>query len=868
MPFGLCNAPATFMRLMDKIFGDQNFQSLLVFLDDICVFGSTFQETVERLDMVLTRLTKFNLKVKPSKCQLFKERIRYLGHIVSKDGISPDPEKTRAVKEWKLPTTESELRSFLGLAGYYRRFMSGFAKIAAPLHALLGTTNGQQHGKGKKKYRQKMDLSKVWAKECSEAFKTLKETLTSAPILGHPDFHEPFILEVDASLQGFGAVLSQKLNGKMVVLSYASRGLRNKEKSMPNYSSMKLELMGLKWAIADKFRDILLGAKFTVYTDNNPLSYLQSSTKLGATETRWAAELAVFDFTIKFRSGKSNVNADALSRKTEHGDSTETVCLEEIIISSNFEFAGTPIPSTVQEQFKAASDDIVLEEIRVRSSNTEPRASSTLPRIPKDDMVKLQQLDPVLSRVRHYFNKTRQPTDKETGLELKQVRRLLKSWDRLLVKDDILCRTVIQMGKEVHQLLVPSSLRQRLLESIHDHTGHPAVEKTMKLANTRFYWIGMNRDIEQHCKNCERCMLAKHGKKLHSTMGSLQAKKPLDVLAMDYTLLERSSGGLENVLVLTDVFTKYTQAIPTRDQKAKTVARVLVRDWFVRFGVPKRLHSDQGRNFESDVIKELCQIYGISKSRTTPYHPQGNGQCERFNRTLHDRLKTLPPQLKKRWPDHLPEIVYSYNCTPHSTTGYSPYYLFFGREPHLPVDHLFGLAEDDVIDETLGNVDDWVTDHYLRLRDAFARASTNSEKEVLRRQQRNDVKAVDTSISIGARVFVRNRGIIGRNKIQDTWCSTPYRVVRRPDPDGHVYVVEPLTGDGSERTLNRNELLLSKCLPMVENHDISDDNQGTIDQDVSQDNDDEEDDLIIDLPFLPEIGDRPALEKAEERDVE
>ena len=200
--------------------------------------------------------------------------------------------------------------------------------------------------------------------------------------------------------------------------------------------------------------------------------------------------------------------------------------------------------------------------------------------------------------------------------------------------------------------------------------------------------------------------------------------------------------------MLTDVFNKLTQAVPTRDQRAKTVAKTLVKEWFVWYGVPERLHSDQGRNFESSVITELCHIYGVQKTRTTPYHPEGNGQCERFNRTLHDRLRSLPADKKRKWPEYLPELIYAYNCTPHSSTGYSPYYLFFGREPKLPIDHVLGLG--GVKQEF--EVEEWVTEHQQRLSQAFKLGSERMEKEASRRTERLNRTAVETDLPIGARV--------------------------------------------------------------------------------------------------------------------
>lgn len=201
----------------------------------------------------------------------------------------------------------------------------------------------------------------------------------------------------------------------------------------------------------------------------------------------------------------------------------------------------------------------------------------------------------------------------------------------------------------------------------------------------------MRDDIKQWCLDCVRCTLAKSAHpKPYAPMGHLLASCPNQILAVDFTFLEPSRVGKEQVSIITDVFSKFTQAVPTRDQKAATVANVLVQEWFFRYGVPARLHSDQGCSFEHAVIYQLCNLYGVQKTRTTPYHPQGNGQCERFNRTMHDLLRMLSAEQKSRWPEYLPQLVFIYNTTIHQSTGESPHFIMFGQEPQLPVDFLLG----------------------------------------------------------------------------------------------------------------------------------------------------------------------------------
>lgn len=805
MPMGVCNGPATFQRLMQATMNDLIFQILLVYLDDILLFSETFTSHLERLDIVLKRLQQTGLKVKVEKCHFLQERVTFLGHQISAEGISTDPNKISAVKEWPVPTTLKGLRSFLGFCSYYRRFVQGFSKIAGPLHDLV---NMCLHVGPPAKVNQM--LVSLWNAECQNSFDILKDMLTSAPVLGFADFTSPFILETDASGLGLGAVLSQRQDGKIRVISYASRRLRNAEKNDKNYSSMKLELLALKWAIVEKFRGYLLGSRFTVITDNNPLCHLGTA-RLGAIEQRWMAQLAAFDFEVQYRPGRCNAAADALSRQPLAGEpegTPEEAEYDNCIAICNMISKGTALDPNLT---LVGMERCTVRQIRA-TEGVNPRVSGaqgatpSLPGYSKDELREFQNQDPVLKEFRTFWDRECRPCGKERSCLPKAVKSLLKHWARIREEDGLLYRVVedVKYG-ECFQLLVPDSLKKQVLENVHDVMGHQGIERTLQLLKQRCFWVGLWEDVEQYIKRCQRCVLTKMPQpKIHPHMKSFMASRPLEVVAVDFTVLEPASDGRENVLVVTDVFTKFTQAYPARDQKANTTAKILLREWFMKYGVPERLHSDQGRNFESEVIAELCKLYGVKKSRTTPHHPTGNAQCERFNRTLHELLRTLPPEKKRRWPEHLSELVYAYNVTPHSTTGYSPYYLLFGVEPHLPVDALLGR-------ETRGTTNhDWLAVHQKRLMEAHARAKEFSEQKAAERIASQQGKVYCPPIAIGQFVYIRNRPL-GRNKIQDAWQSIPYRVI---GVQGTTYTLESVDR-GQTKRVNRVDIRPCMCDPVT-----------------------------------------------------
>ncbi|MEW8544647.1 MAG: DDE-type integrase/transposase/recombinase [Candidatus Thiodiazotropha sp.] len=292
----------------------------------------------------------------------------------------------------------------------------------------------------------------------------------------------------------------------------------------------------------------------------------------------------------------------------------------------------------------------------------------------------------------------------------------------------------------------------------------------------------------------------------------------MQVVCIDYLSLERSKGGYENILVITDHFTRFAQAIPTKNQTAHTTARVLYDNFFIHYGFPEKLHSDQGADFESKLIKNLCSLTGIKKSRTTRYHPMGNGMVERFNKTLLNMLGTLQESQKSNWKEYV-TLTHAYNAASHDSTDFSPFFLMFGRHPRLAVDAFLGIPQNEVKGETHKN---FVDKLQQRLATAYKAATTEALKSAERQKQHYDQKVQYAKLEAGDRVLVRNVSLRGKQKLADQWEEHTYIVKRQPIPEIPVYEVIKENSSGRKcRTLHRNMLLPYTGPPSIDNAPVA-----------------------------------------------
>lgn len=774
MPMGLTNAPATCQRLMEMVLRGLPWKTCLVYLDDVLIYSHSFSEHLQHLEEILSRFQSSGLKLNPSKCSFATEQVQFLGHVVSKNGIQPDPKNVKSVQDWPTPRSATEVRAFLGLCSYYRKFIRNFAHHSVPLHALT-EKNALFH----------------WTSQCQDAFTYLKHALSNPPVIAFPDFTLPFSLYTDASCSAIGVVLGQRQGHQEKVIAYASHVLTKAERKWSTYDR---ELWAIVWAVRH-FRHYLYKQPFVIVTDHKPLLGLRKipidNDRTGR-RARWALELDSFEWTVLHKDGHRHLNADALSRRPADTRPTEqsSPCISPANLQTDERHArSVSPPSPVNSVHHHSSCSTNPKQVSCNQATPQPPgpdvqcatqsvSSTCVLQLPEEDLREEQQQDPILSVVISWKAKGRKPPywhmRKCTAVE----KALWREYHRLTFHNGLLCRKVFNPSTNsvLYQVVVPHALKDTVLQLLHGNpvSGHLSADKVLKRAQQMCYWPFMFRDVKMWCKQCIPCD-ARRSPIPHqrAPMKTIVATEPFQKVAADILELPITSRGNRYVLVVQDYFSKYVNLYAIPDQRSITVAKCLFENFICEHGIPEMLHTDQGRQFESDLVKHLCQLLGIHKTRTSPYHPQCDGMIERFNRTLIDQLAKSLLQQAGEWDDCLNQVAMAYNTSPHSTTGFTPFFLTHGHEARMPANVL--LPNNTPSSSTPGSPADYVAQLTQKLQSAFRSAEQNRDSAHNQQKRQYDKHLKHTPYVSGDLVWL-NDPTTSKQKLAPHWKG-PFEVL-------------------------------------------------------------------------------------------
>lgn len=668
MPMGLTNAPATFQRMINNVLRQYLDIFVVVYLDDILVFSKTLEEHKHHVHKVLTTLQDAKLLVEPEKTKFHAQEVTFLGHIIRPGEIAMEPKKISAIKDWPIPKDVKQVQGFIGLANYYRRFIQGFSKIAAPM------TNAT-----------KKDREFQWTPECQQAFDEIKQRVTSAPVLAMFDPDKPTELETDASDFAVAGQIGQRdEQGRLRPVAFFSRKLHGAELNYPIYDK---EFMAIVLCF-EEFRHYLQGGKHKtkVYTDHKNISYFATTQQLSKRQLRYAETLAEFDFEIIHRKGSENGRADAMSRRPDYD-------------------TGQPI---IKGQVLRMRDDGIYEQMEL----------GAMVRLP---FPKHKRRDPGSTGPTQNSGSSEVPTQDTPGASLPTQNSISVA----LPKPTSTSSPATTQGRAGSPLPtqkrtspkeptpttkeIPEERRDEFFKKIHEDefAGHQGNKKTYERAKRYGHYPGMRRDIERRVKNCHECRLAKSAR--HKPYGELQPlqvpQRPWSSIAFDHitklpeSKIPGSEDSYDSIFVITDRFTKYGYFIPYKEASDATkLAHTFLHVIISQHGLPDEVISDRGTTFTSKFWQAFTALLGVKHKLSTAFHPQTDGQTERLNQTLEQYLRCYVNYDQDNWAELLPAAQFAYNSAYQESTKVSPFFANYGFEPEVNKEPRTGpLAEKAIL---------------------------------------------------------------------------------------------------------------------------------------------------------------------------
>ena len=632
VPFGLAQAPAYFQNLMNKVLHGLNFA--FSYLDDIIIFSETPEEHLKHIRIVLKRLQSANLKMKKSKCCFFKRELHYLGHLLTTEGIKPQPEKVKAISELKPPSTSKGVREFLGMVGYYRKFINRFADAARPLTKLT-----RRHVKFE------------WSKECQIGFDYLRTALIKDPILKYPDPSKRYVIFTDASDQAAAGVLCQEYldcDGKVTEFPIAYLSTQFTD-TQYKWSTVVKEGYAIYYCVK-KWRPYLEDAQILLKSDAKSLEKFLEGRTNNLKLDRWSLELQGRRISCVHIPGTQNKAADCLSR----------------------------LPYVTKKRNDNPLHDQDVLAVNCIENIEDHTTECRLCEVDLTDTLTLQKEDKFCLRVSQAMS---DPSSKFPGK------------DRYSYDKELLLHTNMDNGKEYKAVVVPKILIPTILKEMHDKLGHFGVSKTYSLIKRYYFWPKMIKHIQRQVEKCSLCRREKMTTDKYQLETTEIPHQAFSKVGIDLIVeLDVSHQGNKNILVIVDHLTSFPIAIPIPNKEAATVVEAFHKHFILAYGCPNIILSDNGKEFANDTMAYLCDSYNIKHSFTSPYMPQSNGKVENFNKFLKASIRKLCQEDPLAWDQVLDQIVWAYRCCPHTSTGESPFFLVYHRDPVLPVHKLIKPA--------------------------------------------------------------------------------------------------------------------------------------------------------------------------------
>lgn len=647
LPFGLCNSPPSFQQWMNDLLGDFIDSFALVYLDDVLIYSKTWEDHKKHVRLVLERFEKEKLVVNKSKCNFSQRSLTFLGYEISSSGILPSREKVKAIRDWPKPENVQQVRQFLGLSQHYRRFIRGFSSLAAPLTALTQGTGSKTR-------------AIEWDTACQESFDSIKQKLMSAPLLRLPDMALPFRIETDSSDYGVGCVLLQctsRDSKDWHPIAFESKKLSKEEQKFP---AQERELIGIVHALRT-WRCYIDGCAggYVVYSDHNRLVYFRKQTKPTPRLVRWISELEMYSPVIMYKAGKTNVVADALSR-----------------------IGGAP-----STDFKLQRD--------LPTTTMEPKYlyavwSKLAPGLKSDW--------PLL-----YTG------DREKDVTDSDLKKLLRSQrDNFVVKSNMVFRKVKHKDREGEAVIkevkfIPFTDRADLVTKYHEGFGHASLKNMQNMFHVRYWWPNMRSDLELWLSRCPACQLCSRKPGAHQdVMHPLAVPHAFERWHIDFVgQLPTTPSGNKWLITAVDYTTNrpIARAMPVASKEA--VADFIYEEIVMKFGCPIEMVSDRGANLTSGLVEEYLKRIGVKHKLTSAFHARSNGKVERYNGIIKTILRKYVLGDITLWDQYINPALWATRIRVHSTTGFSPFYLTYGRDPHLPGDPLIPFVSEDCLrDET------------------------------------------------------------------------------------------------------------------------------------------------------------------------